>query len=180
MNPSVLAVHASGIHNMSKAALPSITLVEGLGVEGDAHSGATVKHRSRVRRDATRPNLRQVHLIHSELFNELREKGFDVEPGMMGENITTTGIDLLSLPTGAYLKIGDRAVVELTGLRDPCTQLDGLIPGLMKAVLDRDADGELIRKTGVMGIAVGDGEIRPGDRIRVELPSGVHLPLLPV
>ena len=173
-------VLASGIHTMSNDALPSITLVEGLGVKGDAHSGATVKHRSRVRRDATRPNLRQVHLIHSELFDELREKGFDVEPGMMGENITTTGIDLLSLPTGAYLKIGDRAVVELTGLRDPCTQLDGLIPGLMKAVLDRDADGELIRKTGVMGIAVGDGEVRPGDRIRVELPSGVRLPLLPV
>ncbi len=180
MKPSVLAVHASGIHTVSKAALPSITLVEGLGVEGDAHSGATVKHQSRVRRDATQPNLRQVHLMHSELFDELREKGFEVEPGMMGENITTTGIDLLSLPTGASLKIGDRAVVELTGLRNPCTQLDGLLPGLMNAVLDRDDDGALILKSGVMGIAVADGEIRPGDRIRVELPSGVHSPLLPV
>ena len=180
MIPSVLAVHASGIHTVSKVALPSITLVEGLGVEGDAHSGATVKHRSRVQRDATQPNLRQVHLMHSELFEELREKGFDVEPGMMGENITTAGVDLLSLPTGAYLKIGDRAVVELTGLRNPCSQLDGLIPGLMNAVLDRDADGELIRKSGVMGIVVGDGEVRPGDGISVELPSGAPLPLLPV
>ena len=118
--------------------------------------------------------------MHSELFEELGEKDFDVEPGMMGENITTAGVDLLSLPTGAYLKIGDRAVVELTGLRNPCSQLDGLIPGLMNAVLDRDADGELIRKSGVMGIVVGDGEVRPGDRISVELPSGAPLPLLPV
>ena len=141
MNSSVLAVHASGIHTVSKNALPSITLVDGFGVKGDAHSGATVKHLSRVRRDATQPNLRQIHLIHSELLDELREKGFAVEPGMMGENITAAGIDLLSLPTGANLKLGDRAVVELTGLRNPCTQLDGLIPGLMNAVLDHDADG---------------------------------------
>ena len=180
MNPSVLGVHARGIHAMSKAALQSITLVEGLGVEGDAHSGATVKHRSRVRSDPTQPNLRQVHLIHSELFDELREKGFDVEPGMMGEHITTTGIDLLSLPTGSLLKIGDRAVVELTGLRDPCSQLDGLIPGLMKAVLDRDAEGNLVRKTGVMGIVLGGGEVQAGDQIGIELPTGTHSSLQPV
>lgn len=180
MSPSVLAVQASGIHAMSKDALPSITLVEGQGVEGDAHSGATVKHQSRVRRDATQPNLRQVHLIHSELFEELREKGFEVVPGMMGENITTTGIDLLSLPTGAKLKIGDQAVVELTGLRDPCSQLDGLAPGLMKANLEHDADGNLLRKTGVMGIVVGGGEVQAGDEIDVELPPGTHSPLLPV
>ena len=180
MNPSVLSVHASGIHTVSKAALPSIKLVDGFGVEGDAHSGATVKHLSRVRRDATKPNLRQVHLIHAELLDELREKGFDVEPGMMGENVTTEGIDLLSLPTGSHLKIGDRAVVELTGLRNPCTQLDGLIPGLMNAVLDRDADGGLISKIGVMAIVVADGEVRSGDKISIELPAGERLPLTPV
>jgi len=180
MNSSVLAVHASGIHTVSKTALPSITLVDGFGVEGDAHSGATVKHLSRVRRDATQPNLRQIHLIHSELLDELREKGFDVEPGMMGENITTDGIDLLSLPTGANLKLGDRAVVELTGLRNPCTQLDGLISGLMNAVLDHDADGGLISKIGVMAVVVADGVVRPGDKISVELPSVAHVPLLPV
>ena len=180
MISSVLAVHASGIHTVSKTALPSITLVDGFGVEGDAHSGATVKHRSRVRRDATEPNLRQVHLIHAELLDELRGKGFDVEPGMMGENITTTGIDLLSLPTGARLEIAGRAVVELTGLRNPCTQLDGLIPGLMNAVLDRDADGGPISKIGVMAIVVADGEVRSGDKISIELPSGTQSPLLPV
>ena len=180
MKPSVLAVHASGIHTVSKNSLPSIALVAGLGVEGDAHSGATVKHLSRVRRDPVQPNLRQVHIIHAELLDELRDRGFDVEPGMMGENITTAGVELLSLPTGARLNLGDRAVVELTGLRDPCTQLDSLIPGLMKAVLDRDADGKSISKIGVMGIVVATGEVRPGDRIDVEVRSGAELPLLPV
>ena len=180
MNSSVLAVHASGIHTVSKNALPSITLVDGFGVKGDAHSGATVKHLSRVRRDATQPNLRQIHLIHSELLDELREKGFAVEPGMMGENITAAGIDLLSLPTGANLKLGDRAVVELTGLRNPCTQLDGLIPGLMNAVLDHAADGGPISKIGVMAVVVADGVVRPGDKISVELPSVAHVPLVPV
>jgi hypothetical protein len=180
MDPSVLAVHASGTHTMSKPALPAITLIDGLGVEGDAHSGAVVKHRSRVRRDATQPNLRQVHLIHSELFDELRIKGFDVKPGMMGENITTIEIDLLSLPEGTRLKIGEQAIVEITGLRNPCTQLDGLIPGLMDAVLDRDTDGELIRNTGVMGIVVAGGSVCSGDRINIELPSNVHMPLQPV
>ena len=180
MMQSVLAVHASPTHTTSKPAHPSISLVEGHGVEGDAHYGPTVKHRSRVRTDSTKPNLRQVHLIHSELFDELRDKGFEVEPGMMGENITTVGVDLLSLPTGALMRIGDRAIVELTGLRNPCSQLDGLIPGLMNAVLDRDADGKLVRKPGVMGIVVAGGEVRAGDQIRVELPSGVHTAMQPV
>ncbi len=180
MNSSVFAVHASEHHSVSKTSLPAITLVEGIGVEGDAHSGAKVKHLSRVRRDATRPNLRQVHLIHSELLDELKEKGFGVEPGMMGENITTSGIDLLSLSVGTHLKIGDQAIVELTGLRNPCSQLDDLIPGLMKAVLDRGPDGELIRKTGVMGIVLSGGEVRPGDRVSIEQSSEAHTPLQPV
>lgn len=165
---------------MSKPEQDSIVLVAGLGVENDAHSGATVKHRSRVRRDSTQPNLRQVHLIQSELFEELQEKGFEVTPGMMGENITTIDIDLLALPTGTRLRFGNNAIVELTGLRNPCSQIDGLIPGLMKAVLDRDDSGELIRKAGVMSVVLEGGVVRPGDIISVEIPTGEQLPLLAV
>ena len=151
-----------------------------LGVEGDAHCGATVQHRSRVRRDPTRPNLRQVHLIAAELHDDLRGAGFDVAPGAMGENLTTRGVDLLALPTGTRLRIGATAVVEVTGLRNPCVQLDTIQPGLMKATLDRGEDGELIRKAGVMAIVVADGEVRPGDPIRIEVPAKPHRPLEPV
>jgi MOSC domain-containing protein YiiM len=148
-----------------------------LGVEGDAHLGETVKHRSRVAADPSQPNLRQVHLIHAELHDELRTAGFAIVPGQMGENITTRGIDLLSLPTGSRLHLGDTAVVELTGLRNPCTQLDKLQSGLMSAVIGRDADGKLIRKAGVMGIVIESGEIRPGEFIRVEIPPEPNQPL---
>jgi len=177
MAPKVVAVHLSPAYTMSKPSADSITLVTGLGVEGDAHNGATVKHRSRVAKDPMQPNLRQVHLIHSELFDELRSKGFGVYPGMIGENITTVGIDLLSLPTGTMLKIGRQVTVKITGLRNPCAQLDGLIPGLMKAVLGLESNGEVIRKTGVMSVVVSGGEVRPSDRITVELPKSEHLPL---
>jgi len=139
-----------------------------------------VKHRSRVKRDPTQPNLRQVHVIHGELHDELRSAGFSVVPGQMGENITTRGLDLLGLPTGAQLHIGDEAVVEVTGLRNPCDQLDGIEQGLMGAVLDRDAEGKLVRKAGVMGIVVAGGDVRPGDEIRVELPVAPHRALQPV
>ena len=149
-------------------------------MQDDAHSGATVKHQSRVRQDATQPNLRQVHLIQSELFEELRSKGFEVTPGMMGENITTVDIDLLGLPTGTRLQFGDSVTIELTGLRNPCSQLDGLIPGLMEAVLDRNDAGELIRKAGVMSVVLAGGTVRPGDIISIELPAGEQLPLLAV
>lgn len=162
---------------MSKTKQSSIRLLAGLGVEGDAHMGKTVKHRSRVARDPTQPNLRQVHLIQGELHDELRARGFDVDSGQMGENITTRGVDLLGLPAGARLQIGSDAIVEITGLRNPCAQLDGIQEGLMKAVLDRDDDGDLIRKAGVMGIVVSSGEVRPGDAIRVELPAEPHAPL---
>jgi MOSC domain-containing protein YiiM len=155
-------------------------LVAGHGVDGDAHAGALVKHRSRVARDPSQPNLRQVHLIHAELHDELRLRGFALEPGQMGENVTTRGIDLLGLPTGARLWLGDQALIEVAGLRNPCTQLDGIQPGLMKAVLDRDAQGNLVRKAGVMGIVLAGGEVRTGDAIRVELPAGPHRPLSPV
>lgn len=171
MSPTVTAVSSSPTHTMSKPNRPNIVLQAGLGVEGDAHNGATVKHRSRVAQDPTQLNLRQVHLIHAELHDELRARGFDLAPGRMGENITTRGIDLLGLPVGTQLHIGPEAVVEITGLRNPCTQLDGIQPGLMQAVLDRDAAGNLIRKAGVMGIVLKGGTVRPGDGIGVYLPS---------
>jgi MOSC domain-containing protein YiiM len=176
----VEAVHSSPTHTMAKPARASIRLLAGLGVEGDAHMGATVKHRSRVRRDPAQPNLRQVHLIHAELHDELRSAGFDVAAGAMGENITTRGVDLLGLPAGARLLIGGDAVVEVTGLRNPCDQLNGIQPGLMDAVLDRDAAGGLVRKAGVTGVVRLSGEVRPGDAIRVEAPATPHRPLEPV
>ena len=155
-------------------------LVAGLGVEGDAHFGEKIQHRSRVRRDPTEPNLRQVHLIHSELHDELRGRGFDVAPGVMGENVTTRGVDLLDLPVGTVLRLGESAEVEITGLRTPCKQLDGIQPGLMAATLDRDGDGQLVRKAGVMGIVRAGGEVRPGDPIAVELPAEPRRALEPV
>jgi hypothetical protein len=179
-HPHVLAVSLRRGHHFSKTPSLSIRLLTGLGVAGDAHMGETVKHRSRVRKDSTQPNLRQVHLIHAELFDELRAKGFNVQPSDLGENVTTSGIDLLALPVGAWLHLGATAVVEVTGLRNPCVQLDGFQKGLMAATLDKDADGNLIRKAGVMSVVLADGDVRPGDAIRVELPAGPHQALKPV
>jgi MOSC domain-containing protein YiiM len=175
----VVAVSSSARHALAKPNRASIRLIAGLGVEGDAHAGATVKHRSRVERDPTQPNLRQVHLIHAELHDELRARGYELDPGQMGENITTRGVDLLALPTGTRLRLGD-AVVEITGLRNPCLQLERLGKGLMQAVLDRDPDGALIRKAGIMGIVLEGGEVRKGQTIVVELPPAPHRPLAPV
>jgi MOSC domain-containing protein YiiM len=177
---SVVAVSARIGHHFSKTPSFSIRLLKGLGVAGDAHMGETVKHRSRVRKDPTAPNLRQVHLIHAELFSELQGKGFVVQPADLGENVTTQGIDLLALPTGTRLRLGETAVVEITGLRNPCIQLDRFQSGLMAATLDRDAEGNLIRKAGVMSIVISEGDVRPGDAIGVELPAGPPRPLLPV
>jgi len=176
----VAAVSRSPTHTMTKPNADSIRLVAGLGVDGDAHQGATVKHRSRIERFGHMPNLRQVHLIHAELFDELRGTGFAVSPGQMGENVTTRGVDLLGLPTGARLHLGPDAVVEVTGLRNPCRQLDKLQPGLMAATLARDADDNLIRKAGIMAIVLAGGEVRDGDPIRVELPAAPHQKLEPV
>jgi hypothetical protein len=176
----VLAVSLGHGHHFSKTPSLSIRLLTGLGVAGDAHMGATVKHRSRVRRDPAQPNLRQVHLMHAELFDELREKGFSVQPGDLGENITTSGIDLLALPAGTRLHLGATAVVEVTGLRNPCSQIDGFQKGLMAATLDKDAAGNLTRKAGIMSIVLSDGDVRPGDAIRVELPELPYRQLLPV
>jgi MOSC domain-containing protein YiiM len=180
MKGSVVAVSRSKSHRFSKATEMSIRLLKGLGVEGDAHMGETVKHRSRVRVDPTKPNLRQVHLVHAELHEELVAKGFKVHPGDIGENITTRGIDLLGLPTGTVLRIGDTAVVEITGLRNPCVQLDNFQQGLTAATLDRDAGGNLVRKAGVMSIVLEGGDVRPGDAITVELPAEPHRALAPV
>ena len=177
MSGRVIAVCQARGHGFSKPAQLSIRLLAGLGVQGDAHAGATVKHRSRVARDPTQPNLRQVHLIHAELFDELAAAGFDIGPGQIGENVTTSGVDLLGLPAGTRLLLGEAALVEVTGLRNPCVQLNRFRPGLMAAVLGRDAQGGLVRKAGVMAVVVADGDVRPGDGIAVELPAPPHRPL---
>ena len=178
--PCVIAVCASPGHTMSKPATDSIRLLAGLGVEGDAHAGTTVKHRSRVAKDPLAPNLRQVHLIHAELFDDVATRGFTVKPGELGENMTTTGIDLLSLPRGTILQLGATATVEVTGLRNPCKQIDGLQEGLMEAVLERSPERGLIRKAGIMGIVISGGEVRAGDTITITLPPQPHEPLKPV
>jgi MOSC domain-containing protein len=180
MGGLVVALASSATHTMSKPTRDSLRLLAGLGVEDDAHQGVFVKHRSRVARDPRTPNLRQVHLIHAELHDELRARGFGVGSGQMGENVTTRGVDLLGLPVGARLHLGGQAVIEVTGLRNPCKQLDGVLPGLMKAVLDRDAEGNLVRKAGVMAIVLAAGEVHVGDAIGIELPAEPHRRLEPV
>ena len=176
MIPKIVALSKSKTHTLQKFNCESFILLEGLGVEGDAHMGKTIKHRSRVAKDPSKPNFRQVHLIHIELLDELEEKGFKIKPGQMGENITTKGIDLLDLPTGSILQISS-AKLKITGLRNPCVQLDGIQKGLMQAVLDRDVDGNLIRKAGVMGVVLEGGEISVGDKIVVDYPEKPHLKL---
>jgi MOSC domain len=176
----VAGVCSSRDHSFTKRSRRSIRLLAGFGVKGDAHLGEKVQHRSRVARDPDQPNLRQVHLIHGELHDELQAAGFAVSPGDMGENITTRDVDLLALPTGTRLRLGASAVIEVTGLRNPCRQLNGLQPGLLAAVVDRDADGQLIRKAGVMAVVTWDGEVWPGDEIRVFLPPKPHRALRPV
>jgi MOSC domain-containing protein YiiM len=177
VTPCVIMVSRDTEHRFSKVPVDVVTLLAGVGVAGDAHAGVTVQHRSRVAVDPTQPNLRQVHLMHAELFDELREQGFDVRPGQLGENMTTRGLDLLALPRGTRLRIGGTAVVEVTGLRNPCAQIDDFMPGLLKAVVHRAADGSLVRKAGVMAVVTSGGEVAPGDAITVELPQGAHQPL---
>ncbi len=176
----VIAVAADGAHRFAKQPMPAITLLAGLGVQGDAHAGVTVKHRSRVARNPAQPNLRQLHLIHAELFDELAGQGFAVAPAELGENVTTRGIDLLALPRGTRLHLGESAIVEVTGLRNPCHQIDDWQPGLMAALLGRDAAGGLVRKSGVMAVVLAGGVLRPGDPIRSVLPPAPHEALAPV
>ena len=180
MRPLVTAVSRSNGHTFSKSNVLTIRLVAGLGVEGDAHYGDKVQHVFQARKNPDAPNLRQVHLIHEELFDELRTGGFQVRPGNIGENVTTRGLDLLALPTGTLLQLGSEAVIEITGLRNPCRQIDAFAKGLTAAVVGRDANGQLIRKAGDMASVVKSGDVTTGDTVAVALPVGVHRPLLPV
>lgn len=180
MTAVVEAVSLSPTHTMAKPNRASVRLLAGLGLDGDAHQGVTVKHRSRVARDPSQPNLRQVHLIHAELHDELAARGLPVAAGQMGENVTTRGVDLLALPTGTRLRLGADVVVEVTGLRNPCVQLEGIHEGLMAAVLDRDEDGNVVRKAGIMAIVLDGGDVHPGDAIEIILPLAPHTPLAPV
>ncbi|MEU1486633.1 MOSC domain-containing protein [Streptomyces sp. NPDC005752] len=177
MNATVTAVSSNDVYSFTKPARESITLLAGLGVEGDVHAGSTVKHRSRVAQDPTQPNLRQVHLMHQELFAELRDAEFEVGPGDLGENVTTSGIDLLALPVGTLLRLGNEAVVEVTGLRNPCLQIDNFQEGLLRQVVGRADDGTVVRKAGVMGVVTTGGIVRPGDAVEVQLPAEPHRPL---
>ncbi|MFF1836385.1 MOSC domain-containing protein [Streptomyces sp. NPDC058231] len=177
MSGTVTAVSSNGTYTFTKPNRACITLLAGLGVEGDVHAGVTVKHRSRVAQDPTQPNLRQVHLIHEELFDELRAAGFEVAPGDLGENVTTRGVDLLAVPVGTLLHLGTEAVVEVTGLRNPCAQIDNFQHGLLKQVVGRDAAGGIVRKAGIMGVVVTGGTIRPGDTVKADLPAEPHRPL---
>lgn len=180
MTPTVLALASDAEHAFSKQLRLELRLVAGRGVEGDAHFGRFVQHVARMKQDPTAPNLRQVHLIHAELFDELAGKGFAVAPGQLGENVTTRGIDLLGLSCGTRLRLGDAALIEITGLRNPCKLINSLAPGLMEATLDRTADGGLIRKCGVMAVVIEDGTVRTGDPIHLESVPLVHEPLGPV
>jgi MOSC domain-containing protein YiiM len=177
MAGTVTAVSSNSEYSFTKPNRAGITLLAGLGVEGDVHAGVTVKHRSRVAQDPTQPNLRQVHLLHEELFREVGEEGFNVKPGELGENITTRGIDLLGLPVGTLLRIGDEAIVEVTGLRNPCLQIDNFRDGLLKQVVCRDEAGNVVRKAGIMSVVRVGGVVRPGDAIKAELPDEPHRPL---
>jgi MOSC domain-containing protein YiiM len=178
--PRVVSVSQDAAHRFSKPVVEEIVLVEGWGIEGDAHAGITVQHRSRVARDPSQPNLRQVHLIHAELFDTLAAAGFSVDPGQMGENITTRGIDLLGLPTGTLLHLGAHAIVRVTGLRNPCQQINGFKPGLLREVLGRANDGSIERRGGVMAVVIKGGSIRADDAIEVALPAGARTSLQPV
>jgi len=177
---SVVSVSRDPEHRFSKGVVDDIVLIAGLGVEGDAHAGTTVQHRSRVARDPSQPNLRQVHLVHAELFDEVEGSGFEVAPGELGENVTTRGVDLLGLPRGAVLRLGPDAVVEVTGLRNPCVQIDGLGSGLMRELVTRDDEGQVVRRAGVMGVVLVGGRVAPDDEVVVELPEGEHEALQPV
>jgi len=179
-SPLVTGLAVAPRHRFSKEPVTEVRMVAGHGVEGDAHAGATVQHRSRKRWRPREPNLRQVHLLAAELLEELRGKGYDVAPGRLGENVTTSGVDLLALPTGTVLRLGDEAEVEVTGLRNPCVQIDRYSEGLMAEVVGRDGAGEVVRRAGVMGIVLRSGTVRVDDPLAVVLPAAPHHPLRPV
>ncbi len=173
----MIAVAWDDGHNFSKQLADALSLIEGRGIEGDSHCGATVQHRSRVEIDPDQPNLRQVHLIHAELFDELADRGFAVGPGAIGDNIVTRGINLLGLPTDTVLRIGSDVALKVTGLRNPCSQIEAFMPGLLAAVVDKQADGGIVRKAGIMSVVEHGGRVKPGDQIEVVMPAGPHVAL---
>jgi MOSC domain-containing protein YiiM len=173
----VVALARSAGHSFSKQVVDEVRLIAGQGVEDDAHLGEKVQHLSRVRVDPDQPNLRQVHLIGEELLDELALEGFALSPGQLGENVTTRGIDLLALPQRSVLKIGDSVELEVTGLRNPCAQIEAFRPGLLARVVSKDSGGNLIRRAGIMAVVRSGGQARAGDEIKVVLPAGAHLPL---
>jgi len=173
----VVAVARDGEHRFSKPTYETITLVAGYGVEGDAHAGLTVQHRSRVARNPEQPNLRQVHLIHAELLDYAAARGYRIKAGELGENVTTAGVDLLGLSRGTHLQLGDEAVVEVTGLRNPCNQINGLQDGLMKEFIYVDSARSTVRLAGVMSVVISGGVVRPGDIVRTMPPAGEYVPL---
>jgi len=179
-SPFILGVFASRSHKFSKPGRDAVTLIEGLGIEGDSHFGATVQHIYDARRDPARPNARQVHLIQAELLDEVNAKGFRVQPGDLGENVSTRGIDLLCLPARTRLTLGPDAVIELTGLRNPCFQIDKFQKGLLAVVNNKAPGGGTIRRAGVMSVVLQGGVVRPDDSITVELPAGPHEKLAPI
>lgn len=178
-SPIVIAVASDSKHNIIKPIRESVRLIAGWGVEGDAHAGKTVQHRYDKRRNPDAPNLRQVHLMHSELFDQVSGLGLSVKPGQMGENITTRHIDILNLPRGTQLRIGE-AVIEITGLRNPCKYLNQIAPGLLKACLGKHEDGTNFPHSGVMGVILADGEVKAGDEIHIITPPKPHERLKPV
>lgn len=174
----MVAVSVDGKHRFSKTSRPSIALTSGHGIEGDAHYGPFVRHRYLARRDPSAPNLRQVHLIPSELFDALRTSGYEVHPGDLGENIATVGLALESLPLGTILLLGASATLQLTGLRTPCVLIDRFKSGLRKR-LEGDAARPRFR-AGVMATVTKGGDVSPGDRIRTVLPAPPHQALPPL
>ena len=180
MTQRIVSLHKSPVHEFSKSPATSLRLLAGLGVEGDAHLGETVQHRSRVAADPSQPNLRQVHLLHLELLDELKAEDFPVGPGVIGENILTEGVDLLGLATGTRLALGSEAIVEVTGLRNPCKQLLQIDPALLTRLAHRDDSGDLVRLAGIMAIVLIGGEIQINDAIQIEAPPKPHRSLVPV
>jgi MOSC domain-containing protein YiiM len=173
---SVVAVHRKEEYGVFKEIQESVHLVKGFGVQGDAHMGTLVQHRYNKKQNPNQPNLRQVHLIQAELFDDLKELGLIVKPGEMGENITTRNIDIINLPLDTKLHLGDSAILQLTGLREPCGQLNTVQKGLKNAVLDESGKS----RVGVMSVVLRGGAVKADDLIRVELPSEPHQDLQPV
>lgn len=175
--PHVIGVHVGSAHTFSKTSQDVIRLIENHGVEGDAHAGSCDQHLFHIRRFGEQPNLRQVHLIQAEFFDEVAEKEHVVRSGELGENITTRSVDLLNLPTGTRLQLGRDAIIELTGLRNPCHQIDQFQEGLLQHCKEATPNG-VVRKAGVMAIVLHGGDVKANDRIMVDLPAGPHRPLV--